>query len=146
MDNTGVYYKLNYKKHRAYKITEVFRNSTIQVQRGGTNKQNNIIWLEPRLRKSGYPVPRRTLWTYLGGQLNMLSYPTPVRVMRNCVTKTDTFLGSHQIYIFVFFNHLQIFVPCVQIQLSVNNYFIVCILSALVARAIFINNYILIMD
>ena len=53
--------------------------------------------------------------------------PGYIHVLRNCVTKTAILGGSYDIYICVFLNPLQIFVPFVKIIFFMNRYFIVCI-------------------
>ena len=47
-------------------------------------------------------------------------------VTHNCVTETDTFLGSYCLYIFVFLNPLWIFLPRMEIILIGNNYLLLC--------------------
>ena len=46
---TGIYRKLYYKKQGPYRITEVFSNGTVRVQRGQVNERTNISRLKPRL-------------------------------------------------------------------------------------------------
>ena len=47
-------------------------------------------------------------------------------VLQICATKTDTFSVFYGIYICVFLNPLQTFVPCVEILFFINQYFPVC--------------------
>ena len=56
MEKTAIYRKLDYKNHRLYIITEVFKNGIVQVQRGAINEQINIRQIEPHL-KSVEPIP-----------------------------------------------------------------------------------------
>ena len=43
----GIYRKLDYKKQWPYRIIEVFKNGTVQVQRGKVNELINIRRLKP---------------------------------------------------------------------------------------------------
>ena len=47
MKMTGIYHKLDYRKHWLYIFTEVFTNGTVQVQRGQVNERINIRRLNP---------------------------------------------------------------------------------------------------
>ena len=38
VENTGIYHKLDYKNQGPYIITELFKNGTVQVQRGAINE------------------------------------------------------------------------------------------------------------
>ena len=51
VEMTGIYQKLDYKRQGPYRITEVFKNGTFQVQRGQVNERINIIWLKPHFGK-----------------------------------------------------------------------------------------------
>ena len=41
--------------------------------------------------------------------------------------KTDIYWGSHHGHVFVFLTSLLIFVPCLEVILFINHYFLVCI-------------------
>ena len=45
---TGIYRKLDYRKQGPYRITEVFTNSTVWVQRVQVNERINIRRLKPQ--------------------------------------------------------------------------------------------------
>ena len=47
VEMTGIYRKLYYRKQGPYRITEVFTNGTVQVQRGQVNRRINIRRLKP---------------------------------------------------------------------------------------------------
>ena len=46
---TDIYRKLDYKKQGLYRITEVFTNCKVWVQRVQVDEQINIKWLNPHL-------------------------------------------------------------------------------------------------
>ena len=73
VENTGIYRKSYDKKHGSYRITEVFTNGSIQVQKGVINKQINIIWLVPHF-DSAEPVPWRNQVEHIWGG-NAVSKP-----------------------------------------------------------------------
>ena len=45
VEMTGIYHKLDYNKQGPYRITKVFTNGTVRVQRGQVDGQINIILL-----------------------------------------------------------------------------------------------------
>ena len=51
VEMTGIYRKLDYQKQVSYRITEVFTNGTVQVQRGKVNERIKIRWLKPHFVK-----------------------------------------------------------------------------------------------
>ena len=44
---TGINCKLDYKKQVSYRITEVFKNGTVQIQQGQVDERINIRKLKP---------------------------------------------------------------------------------------------------
>ena len=51
VEMTGIYLKLTYRKHKPYRITEVFTNGTVRVQQGQVNEQINIRRLKPHFNE-----------------------------------------------------------------------------------------------
>ena len=62
-------------------------------------------------------------WYFLDFRLRWIYICDTWRVQRENVTKTDIYLGSYRIHIFIFLTLLRIFVPHLEILFCCNHYF-----------------------
>ena len=79
---TGIYQTLDFNKHGPYRITEVFANGTVRVQRGQVNERIDIIQLEFfELDRLGTGYLGHTRGSQGQGRVFILNFDTRIMIL-----------------------------------------------------------------
>ena len=76
VDMTDIYHKLDYNKIGTYRITEIFKDSTVRFKRGQLNEQINISRLTNCFVEQGHPCSLGTLMIWRIWGRNVISDST----------------------------------------------------------------------